>query len=59
MKKYAVPLLQNISTDSIYFPDGERLLRMLKYFVDIDDSQVPNNSLMREFIGGSVYQDDD
>lgn len=59
MKKYAVPLLQGIPADSIYFPDGERLLRLLKYFVDIDETQVPNNSLMREFIGGSVYQDDD
>lgn len=59
MKKFAVPLLQNISKDSVFFPDGERLLRMLKYFVDIDNSLVPNNSLMREFIGGSVYQDED
>ncbi|MEG2052550.1 MAG: nucleoside kinase [Bacilli bacterium] len=59
IKKYAVPLLTNISKESPYFPDAERLLRMLKYFVDIDDVAVPNNSLIREFIGGSVYQDED
>lgn len=56
LKKYALPLLKTIPNDSIYFPDGERLIRMLKYFIDIDDTQVPNNSIMREFIGGSVYE---
>lgn len=59
IKKYAVPLLSKIAKDSVYFPDAERLLRMLKYFTDIEDSVVPNNSLIREFIGGSVYQDAD
>ena len=32
-------------------------MRMLKYFVDMDDKWVPNNSLIREFIGDSCYQD--
>lgn len=58
MKKYAVPLLSEVSKDSIFFPDAERLLRTLKYFIDVNDKLVPNNSLMREFIGGSVFSDD-
>ena len=57
MKKYAMPLLQEIDRDSQYFPTAERLLRMLKYFVDLPDEWVPCNSLMREFIGGSCYAD--
>ena len=56
MKKYALPLLQNVDTESEYFPVAERLIRMLKYFVDMPDEWVPCNSLMREFIGGSCYE---
>ena len=55
MKKYAMPLLSGIDTNSIYFPVAERLIRMLKYFDDMPDEWVPSNSLLREFIGGSCY----
>lgn len=57
MKKYAMPLLEKIDVDSEYFPVAERLMRMLKFFSDLKDEDVPNNSLMREFIGGSCYAD--
>ncbi len=56
IKKYAMPLLTQIPKDNEYFPMAERLMRLLKYFEDMDDNVVPNNSLIREFIGGSVYQ---
>ena len=56
MKKYALPLLQNVDVDSEYFPIAERLIRMLKYFEDMPDEWVPCNSLMKEFIGGSCYE---
>lgn len=55
MKRYALPLLKSISKDSKYFPDAERLIRLLKYFKDIDPKFVPCNSLLHEFIGGSSY----
>lgn len=55
MKKYAMPALKEIDTDSEYFPVAERLIRMLKYFDDMPDEWVPCNSLIREFIGGSCY----
>ena len=57
MKKYALPLLQQIDKESINFPVATRLMRMLKFFVDMDEGWVPSNSLMREFIGGSCYAD--
>ena len=57
MKKYAMPLLQNVERESEYFPVAERLMRMLKYFDDMPDEWVPCNSLMKEFIGGSCYAD--
>ena len=57
MKKYAMPLLEGIDTENEYFPVAERLIRMLKFFDDISDEWVPCNSIIREFIGGSCYED--
>ena len=56
-KKYAMPLLENIDKESEYFPVAERLIRMLKFFDDLPDEWVPCNSIIREFIGGSCYED--
>ncbi len=58
MKKYAMPLLEEIDPESEHFPVVERLIRMLKFFDDLPDKWVPCNSIIREFIGGSCYQDD-
>jgi uridine kinase len=55
LKKYALPTLREIPNDSEYFITANRLIKFLKYFVDIDDEVVPNNSLLREFIGGSCF----
>lgn len=57
MKKYAMPLLQEIDMDDPNFPVAERLIRMLKFFDDLPDTWVPCNSILREFIGGSCYAD--
>jgi uridine kinase len=57
MKRYAIPVLSSIDKESIYFPTAERLIRMLKYFVDIDEKWIPSNSLIREFIGGSCFRE--
>ena len=59
MKKYAMPLLEKIDNESEYFPIVERLIRMLKFFDDLPDQWIPCNSIIREFIGGSCYQDYD
>ena len=56
MKKHALPILTKIPDDSPYYIKANRLIKFLKYFVDIDDEVVPNNSLMREFIGGSCFE---
>ena len=57
MKKYAMPLLEKIDIENQYFPIAERLIRMLKFFDDLPDEWVPCNSIIREFIGGSCYED--
>lgn len=56
MKKHALPILTKIPNDSPYYIKANRLIKFLKYFVDIDDEVVPNNSIMREFIGGSCFE---
>ena len=58
MKKYAMPLLEEINSENEHFPVAERLIRMLKFFDDLPDTWIPCNAIIREFIGGSCYQDD-
>lgn len=58
LKKHALPTLQDVPNDSEYFVTANRLIKFVKYFIDIDDFQVPCNSLLREFIGGSCVVND-
>ena len=57
MREYAMPLLSVIKKESPYYVQARRLVNFLKYFVNIDEGDVPDNSLMREFIGGSCFKD--
>ena len=55
LKKYAEPLLKRVQRNEPEYGEARRMLDFLKYFDSIyDDSIIPNNSIMREFIGGSV-----
>ncbi len=55
LKKYAEPLLKNIRSDEKEYAEAQRMLAFLKYFAVMEDTSViPNNSIIREFIGGSV-----
>lgn len=55
IKKYAEPLLKRIRRNEKEYAEAQRMLNFLKYFDPIyDDSYIPNNSIIREFIGGSV-----
>ena len=55
LKKYALPLLKEIKPDDQYYPVANRLIKYLKYFKPLDESLIPCNSLLREFIGGSCF----
>lgn len=57
LKKHALPLLKAIDSDSPEFIAANNLIKFLKYYKDIDDKLVPCNSLLREFIGDSCFQD--
>ena len=56
LKKYAEPLLKSIRPKSAAYPEAGRMLRFLEAFRVIeDDSCIVNNSILREFIGGSIF----
>lgn len=57
LKKYLMPLLAEIDNTYPEYAEAKRLYEFLKYFEDIDDKYVPANSLLREFIGGSIFGD--
>ena len=54
-KKYAVPLLKEIDNTHKEYGEAQRIIKLLEYFDDIPDDDIPNTSLIREFIGGSIY----
>ncbi len=55
LKKYAKPLLEEIDYTMPEYPEALRLLAFLENFRAVeDDSMIPNNSILREFIGGSL-----
>ena len=56
LKKYAIPQLEKIDNSNPEYSEAKRLYEFLKYFEDIDDELVPENSLLREFIGGSIFE---
>lgn len=52
LKKYIMPLLQEVTPESVYYSEAKKLLKFLKYFNPIEDeSCIPPNSILREFIG--------
>ncbi len=54
-KKYAIPLLKEIDNTNKEYGEAQRLIKFLECFDDIPDDDIPNTSLIREFIGGSIY----
>ncbi|MBR5230039.1 MAG: nucleoside kinase [Firmicutes bacterium] len=56
LKKYAEPLLEAITPEEPEYSDAMRMLEFLRFFKTVeDDSAIVNNSILREFIGGSVF----
>lgn len=56
LKKHALPMLEEIDNSYVEYAEAKRLCEFLKYFEDIEDKYVPENSILREFIGGSVFE---
>jgi len=56
LKQYAIPLLEQIPQTSKEYGEARRLIVLLKYFETMSPDLIPNNSLLREFIGGSIFE---
>lgn len=55
LKQYAEPLLYSIKPGEPEYFEAKRMLKFLEYFVGIDSKNIPNNSICREFVGGSIF----
>ena len=53
LKLYAQPQLLAIERDCPEYVEAKRLLKLLDYFLPMSSEDIGNNSILREFIGGS------
>lgn len=58
LKLYAEPILFGIDRDCPEYVEAKRLLKFLDYFIGVSPEEVPRNSIIREFIGGSYFKVD-
>ena len=56
LKVQAEPLLFSIPKDTPEYQEAKRLLKFFDYFLPIGSDEVPKNSILREFIGGSCFK---
>ncbi|MCR5769439.1 MAG: tRNA (adenine(22)-N(1))-methyltransferase TrmK [Lachnospiraceae bacterium] len=55
LKQFAEPLLFGIPESDPSFMEAKRLLKFLDYFLGISSEDIPKNSIVREFVGGSLF----
>lgn len=55
LRSYAEPLLETVPKNSDNYDAALRLLNLLSFFEPMDTTNIPFNSILREFIGGSIY----
>lgn len=53
----AVPLLRQVEFGTPEFIETKRLMALLEWFLPIEAEWIPDNSILREFIGGSILKD--
>ena len=57
LRRKAEPLLLQVEPDNAHYNEARRLLSILSWVSPMEDRYVPDNSLLREFIGGSILRD--
>lgn len=59
LRKFAVPLLKTVPPEEkIAYFTARRLLRLLHLIEPLDEDAIPNNSILKEFIGGSAFAEE-
>ena len=56
LKQFAEPLLFHIGKGEPEYYEARRLLKFLDYFLGVSSESLPNNSICREFVGGSCFR---
>ncbi len=56
LKGIATPILKEITKEEKEYAEAQRLLGILKYIRSIPESEVPTNSLLKEFVGGGDFK---
>lgn len=56
LKQYAEPILFSVPRNSREYLEAKRLLKFLDYFLGVSSEDIPRNSILREFIGGSCFK---
>ncbi len=57
LKPLAEPLIRQVQHGTPEYIEAKRLLAFLEWFVPLDINLVPETSIMREFLGGSILKD--
>jgi uridine kinase len=57
LKPFAEPLLRQVEPGTMTFVEAKRLLAFLEWFLPCQPDPIPDNSILREFIGGSILHD--
>ena len=56
LKPYADPLLAAIGDNDAEYIEAKRLRKFLAYIRPVEEANIPPNSIMREFLGGSCFR---
>lgn len=56
LRPHAEPILMGVPRNCPEYAEAYRLLKFIKYFVPIQDKEIPFTSLLREFLGGSSFK---
>ena len=56
LKQYAESLLFQIPEDCEEYLEAKRLLKFFDYVLGVSSEEIPHNSIVREFIGGSCFR---
>ena len=57
LKTYVEPLLYSVPNDSPYYEEAKRLINFLRLFLPIPADDIPQDSILREFIGNGCFHD--
>lgn len=57
LKTYAEPLLYSVENTSPYYEDAKRLINFLRLFLPIPADSIPDDAIIREFIGGGYFHE--